>query len=399
MKKSLPAAALLALLVLLPLKSFSEPLPQKDHDYIPKFHNVIFLFDVSDSMISGYPKAYDHSRLFVATRALAMFINMMPHVPRWQYDLNTALITFGDCQAPKLLSPLSPWERRKYDQFYNCIRQEKFLPYRTAAFQDALQLAGQLIGTAAGRTAIVVFTDGGNEGECPQKTATALKDLYGDKVQIFGVFFGNTEVGWRNIYEVCKLTGGYARAWEDVRYKPQMKAFAWDITIREVLFPYPEIFFQPKKAFLLPSEAIKLEAVANFLHAIPQYTLQIDGFTTFLGSTEENYKLAMERATNVKKAMVEIFKVHPDRIAIRSWGEELPLYDNQNPDWRSRNRQANLYLKIPLRNFPYDEKHLHTFGTVAVGDIYNTRERDGDKEWAWTDKPASDAARPVRSER
>jgi outer membrane protein OmpA-like peptidoglycan-associated protein len=399
MKTSLPAAALIVITVLFPTLGFSEKIPAKNHDFIPQFHNVIFLFDVSDSMTAGYPQNFDHSRLFVARRALAMFNSMMPHIPRWQYDLNTALITFGDCSVPKILSPLGPWSRMKYARFYNWLRKEGYGPYRTAALQDALQLAGQLLGTAVGRTAIVVFTDGGNSGECPQKTVTALKNEYGNKVQVFGVFFGEREVGWRNLYEVCKLSGGYARAWEDVRSKPQMKAFAWDITVREVMFPYPEIFFKADSAELIPSEAIKLESVANFLRAIPQYILQIDGHTTFLGNTRENYKLAKMRARNVKNALVTMYKIHPQRIAIRSFGEELPRYDNFHPDNRYKNNQANLYLKLPLRNYPYDEKRLNTFGVKAVGDIYNTQERNSDTEWAWPDKPVSDATLPLRSGR
>ena len=75
---------------------------------------------------------------------------------------------------------------------------------------------------------------------------------------------------------------------------------------------------------------------------------------------------------------------------VRSWGEELPRYDNDNPDTRPRNREANLYLRLPLRNYPYDEKHLHTFGVEAVGDIYNTQERNKDEEWAWpADRPVN----------
>jgi outer membrane protein OmpA-like peptidoglycan-associated protein len=341
-----------------------------------------------------------------------MFNAVMPHVPQWQYDLNTALITFGDCATPKLLGPLGPWTRVKYASNYACLRQEGSGPRRTAAFQDGLQLAGSLIGSAAGRTAVVVLTDGGSMGECPQKTAIALKDAYGKKVQVFGIFFGgDREVGWRNLYEVCKLTGGYCRQWEEVRSKDQMKEFAWDVLVREIMFPYPEIFFNMESADLLPSEALKLESVANFLHAIPQYVLQIDGHTTFFGGTSSNHKLGMARARNVKDALVKIYKVDPARIVVRSWGEELPRYDNQNPDTAGRNAQANLYLMLPLRNYPYDEKKLHTFGNNAVGDIYNTQERYNpqqrgnifgrypDAEWAWPAKPAPGSPIPAPVDR
>lgn len=386
MRKSLPALVMLTFLALVPTWSFGELVKEKQHDFIPRVHNVIFLFDVSDSMTGGYPETYDITRIFVATRAFMLFDSVMPHVSRWQYDVNTALITFGDCKTPRMPGPLGPWTRGKYKSLVGCLRQPGG-PWKTAAFQDALQLSGSLIGTAAGRTAIVVFTDGGSQGECPQKTAIALKEAYGDKVQVYGVFFGSSEVGWRNLYEVCKLTGGYARHWEEVRSCEQMKEFAWDITGREIMFPYPEIFFQEKNAELIPSEALKLESVANFLHAIPQYTLQIDGHTSFIGNTADNYKLGLARAQSVREALVKMYKVHPARIAIRSFGEELPRYDNQNPDVALKNHEANLYLMLPLRNFPYDEKGLHTFGVSAVGDIYNTQERNADREWGWPARP------------
>ncbi|MGO9116181.1 MAG: OmpA family protein [Desulfomonilaceae bacterium] len=383
MKLSLSVLILASILSVFPMPSHSAICEEKNHDFIPRVHNLIFIFDVSDSMYAGHPQNFDSPRLFIATRGFMLFNAVMPHVPRWQYDLNTALITFGDGKMPCLRSPLAPWNRAKYKPFYDTMRIEKFAPYRTATLQDALQLAGSLISSAAGRTAVLVISDGGSMGECPQKTAAALKEAYCDKVEVYGIWLGDKEVGWRNLYEVCKLTGGYCRKWEEVRSKAQMKEFAWDITVREIMFPYPEIFFQPKSAELIPSEALKLESVANFLHAIPQYVLQIDGHTTFFGKSADNQKLGLDRAHHVKDALVKIYKVHPDRIVIRSWGEELPRYDNQNPDSRLRNREANLYLMLPLRNYPYDEKKLHTFGVEAVGDIYNTQEREGDEEWGW----------------
>jgi outer membrane protein OmpA-like peptidoglycan-associated protein len=396
MKTSRAVCVLAALLWSLPGVSFSGLSLEKKHDFVPKFHNVIFLFDVSDSMTAGYPRNSDHTKLFVSTRAFQLFNLVMPHVPRWQYDVNTAVVTFGDAESPRVLSPLSPWNEGKYGQLCGSMRSNGFFPCRTAALQDALQVAGSLITTAAGRTAIVIFSDGGSQGECPQKTAAALKDEFGDKVRIYGLFFGNTEVGWRNLYEVCKLSGGYCRAWEDIRSKKEMKDFAWDITAREIMFPYPEVFFKQKSAELIPSEALKLESVANFLHAIPQYQLQIDGHTTFIGAPADNYRLGMQRAAAVKDALVKMYRIAPERILVRSWGQELPRYDNQDIDIRQMNREANLYLMLPLRNYPYDEKNLHTFGVPAVGNIYNTQERGQDEEWAWPDKPPPGSPKPVR---
>ncbi len=264
------AILLCLILATFPIQAVAQVVPYKGHDFLPRFQNLIFLVDVSDSMMTGYPKGYNKARLALAGQALSLFNGMMPPVPHWQYELNTSLITYGDCRVPTVLSPLCPWERNRYSPFCGCLRKDCGGPWRTAALQDALQAAGGMIAGSSGRTAILVLSDGGSEGECPQTTATALKDCFGDKVEVFGVFFGNMEVGWRNLYEVCKLTGGYARWWEEVENKRQMKDFAWDILVREIVFPYPEVFFRATKADIVPSEAIKLEAAANFLHAVPE---------------------------------------------------------------------------------------------------------------------------------
>jgi hypothetical protein len=93
--------------------------------------------------------------------------------------------------------------------------------------------------------------------------------------------------------------------------------------------------------------------------------------------------MAYARAKNVKLALVKMFKVDPARIKIRSFGEELPLYDNHNTEQRLKNRQARLYLTLPLRDVPFHEKHLSTYGHKAVGDLHITQERNSDEEWAW----------------
>ena len=144
MKLSLSVLILTCLLSIFPMPSHSAIGEEKNHDFIPRVHNLIFIFDVSDSMFAGHPENFDSPRLFIATRGFMLFNAVMPHVPRWQYDLNTALITFGDNKMPCLRSPLAPWNRAKYKPFYDTMRTEKFAPYRTATLQDALQLAGEL---------------------------------------------------------------------------------------------------------------------------------------------------------------------------------------------------------------------------------------------------------------
>jgi hypothetical protein len=153
--------------------------------------------------------------------------------------------------------------------------------------------------------------------------------------------------------------------------------------VKEIVFPYTEIFFQENSAQLLSSEAIKLEDVAKFLHLIPQYSMVIDGFSIPGSGQLETKQLARQRAAVVKEALVRTYKIRSDRINIRSIGSAYSPYAVENPETRMRNALATLYLRLPLRNSPYNEKQLYTYNQAASGDILNARERLSDMEWAW----------------
>jgi hypothetical protein len=74
-----------------------------------------------------------------------------------------------------------------------------------------------------------------------------------------------------------------------------------------------------------------------------EFYIEIHGFTDDVGETEANFKLGESRVNSVAK----YFK--NDNIKIISYGEENPIFPNDNPQNLAKNRRVDLFL-IPTYN-------------------------------------------------
>ena len=59
MRTTVPALVIAIMLALVSSTSYADIKKHKEHDFVPKFHNIIFMVDVSDSMMAGHPQNYD----------------------------------------------------------------------------------------------------------------------------------------------------------------------------------------------------------------------------------------------------------------------------------------------------------------------------------------------------
>lgn len=360
----------------------SDAYTLKKHDVLPRHEKLFMVVDQSVTMNQECPDTH-LSRLSVAVKSLKQFYNAIPTPPLWQYGFLTSLITSGDPGGPKVVVPLqtgAPWLVEPYYKLL--VANRPFHPWASST-GEALEFCAGMGAETHGNTAVVLFTDGETSGKAAQLSAQALKHLLGDSFRVFGVFVGDSEHGWRNLFKLCRHTGGYVRSWRELIDKKAMADFVRDILVQEISFHYVEIFFQANSANLLPSEAGKLEKVADFLQLIPHYVLVIDGYSIPGWENGRSLRLAMQRAEAVRKALISTYNVSPKRIMVRSIGNSCPRYTYEDPGANLKNAQAVLYLKLPLRNSPYDEKHMHTFGLPMSGVVMNDRERNADDEWAW----------------
>jgi len=366
----------------------------KKHDFLPRHPKVLFVVDVSATMNQECADT-GRSRLSVALGALKQFVAAVPSPPLWQYPFLTSLVVAGDPRGPVLMVPLQIGTLGLFDPYYESLMVKRPFQPRASSVGEALEFCANMAVEAPGRTAVVVFTDGETCDRVSQLTAQALQHALGDELSVFGVFVGDAECGWGNLTQLCSATGGYVRSWRELLTKQAMRDFVWDILVQEVAFHYIEVFFREHSADLLPSEAGKLENVASFLQMIPQYELVIEGYSIPGLEAGQGRRLALQRAEVIKNALARAYGVNPQRIKARSMGSAYPRYKYDDPAANLQNAEAVVYLRLPLRNVPYDEKYLHTFGQPVSGRVFNDRERQSDEEWAW---PASWPSRSRRQQ-
>jgi outer membrane protein OmpA-like peptidoglycan-associated protein len=94
----------------------------------------------------------------------------------------------------------------------------------------------------------------------------------------------------------------------------------------------------------IPTNAMpKIDELATTLKNNPGQNVVIEGHTDNVGSPEYNQALAMKRAEAVRKALVSR-GIDPNRIAVRSAGEENPLANNDTGLGRWENRSAQVIV-------------------------------------------------------
>jgi outer membrane protein OmpA-like peptidoglycan-associated protein len=109
------------------------------------------------------------------------------------------------------------------------------------------------------------------------------------------------------------------------------------------------LYFEYDSANLHPRATKQLEIVASLLKADTSKQLTINGHTDSKGSDAYNLRLSSARAESVKRKLVELGVPSP-QVETQGFGKAQPLGPNEradgtdNPEGRSRNRRAEIYL-------------------------------------------------------
>lgn len=104
------------------------------------------------------------------------------------------------------------------------------------------------------------------------------------------------------------------------------------------------VFFDFNAATLSDEARKTLEDNAAWLRSHPDARVLIGGHCDDRGSTEYNLALGEQRGTSVKKFLVTM-GVTPDRLAVISYGEELPIDSSGSDGGQARNRRAEFQLQ------------------------------------------------------
>jgi outer membrane protein OmpA-like peptidoglycan-associated protein/ABC-type nitrate/sulfonate/bicarbonate transport system substrate-binding protein len=106
----------------------------------------------------------------------------------------------------------------------------------------------------------------------------------------------------------------------------------------------PPVYYDSGKATVKIESLPVLDDVLEILSQFPEYYLIVDAHTDSVGSNESNKLLSQNRASEVKKYLVQR-GVNENRIVARGWGEERLLITNDvSEEDKAKNRRTEFIL-------------------------------------------------------
>jgi hypothetical protein len=107
-----------------------------------------------------------------------------------------------------------------------------------------------------------------------------------------------------------------------------------------------KVHFQLDKAEILPLGKGLLDDVASVLRSHPEVLLlEIQGHTDVSGAAEYNLELSSRRAEAVRRYLIEVQGVNPERLVARGLGESAPIRPGSTPDDHEANRRVEFHIR------------------------------------------------------
>jgi OmpA-OmpF porin, OOP family len=106
-------------------------------------------------------------------------------------------------------------------------------------------------------------------------------------------------------------------------------------------FVADNLSFEGTTTKLTPDSSTAIASLATILKAFSNASLKIEGHTDNVGDPAQNKKLALDRATAIKDALVQA-GAPADRIIVEGVGPDRPIASNDTEEGRAKNRRVEL---------------------------------------------------------
>ncbi len=117
---------------------------------------------------------------------------------------------------------------------------------------------------------------------------------------------------------------------------------------KKEIFILPEIRFATASDEILPESYPILDYIGRILLQNPILKIEIAGHTDSrpirTSRFPSNLELSQARAEAVKKYLVEKFKIEPERLFAKGYGEKLPIASNATEEGRAKNRRVEFKI-------------------------------------------------------
>jgi outer membrane protein OmpA-like peptidoglycan-associated protein len=132
-----------------------------------------------------------------------------------------------------------------------------------------------------------------------------------------------------------------------------------------------DIRFDTSKYIVKDSEVKGLLKLGNFLQKFQTTDVIIEGHTDAQGDEDKNLQLSQNRANAIKQALIDRFRISPNRIKAIGHGENNPIADNETQYGRAANRRVTAEVThLDTKEFHSVEKRW-TIYTVDSSELTN----------------------------
>jgi OOP family OmpA-OmpF porin len=359
-------------------------------DYQRKVDNFIIIEDATSSMRENVDNS-STSKLTISKGLIRCLNNSLPE----DFKVNAGMRIFGSHASENgLVYGMSWYSKTGLEEGVQAVRETGNKTDLAAAISDASNDLKQV----SGKTAVIIFSDGGTSKDIdPVAAAAAMKEIYGEKICIYTVLLGDNPDG-KIIMEQIATQGrcGFATEASNLYMRPLtdcdtvnvgkgMGDFVARVFLEKYQAPPPpkpdldsdgdgvldsldkcpdtpkgikvdkdgcpipmkeKITITLLIEFDFDDDEVKslhyadIEEVANLLKAYPKTNAELEGHTDSIGSEEYNMDLSKRRAESVKNYIAETFGIDATRISTVSYGESQPVATNETAAGRQNNRRV-----------------------------------------------------------
>jgi OOP family OmpA-OmpF porin len=332
----------------------------KSGEYQKKVDNFLIIQDGSSTMGEKWDMKnfhYDSSKIELSKDLLRCLNSTLPD----NFDANAGMRVFGPGQPDKgLILGMDKYAKEAFDEAVNSLGR----PGGVTPVAKAIANGSNDLQNMSGNAAVIIFSDGLNtEAASPVAAATAMKELYGDKVCIYTVLLGNDPRGKATMDQITDAGKcGYATDIDTIGKAQGMDKFVTDVFLEKA--PKKVVKSQPvvkKPVLKKPVEKISItlhfefdfdkaevrsdhhddaKRIADELNKYSDANVELEGHTDSQGAEEYNMSLSRQRAEGVKKYLVEKFNINASRISTVGYGESNPVASNDTEAGRQKNRRV-----------------------------------------------------------
>jgi OOP family OmpA-OmpF porin len=316
---------------------------------VPKVDNFILFLDHSSSMKFFYKgeRILDlggQSKIVLSKSSMVEFNKLVP-------DLNykSGVYTF----APfKQYSGMASYNKAAVEKAIEPIDIDYPAYGRMTPMGPGLQDLDNVLGGLNGRTAVVIFSDGGdNLGIDAVAAAKQLQAKYGDRLCFMVVSWADDKHGENTLKQIAALSGCncFVRGEDFLRDQAARWAFLKcglyeETTDNMETVVFRSIYFDFDKSNIKQEFIPVLHEGVGMIQAKPGTGVVLEGHTDSVGSVEYNQALSVRRANSVKAYFVKQ-GIASSRIETVGYGKSRPRADNSTAEGRKLNRRVEIKFK------------------------------------------------------